>query len=275
MTLRSPLKFKWSKFQCKSKTTEFYNSTIYLILSGKHSEILNTPLHQSFLAKARPRSRNKGGKKTRTFTIIRTDEKEIYCAQQKPCSAYMITSYLLKVCPEKLPLGNHARCSVLTAFTIPTTTWFKAQSTALCSLLSATVRGQYLCPTSHPKSRSCGSLPLKGSRMWRSFQVFIPRRSSKSQVLIWKTQYWNFAHVLTAWMALSYKGCIIRVVSFSVVAYIKIGKIIEFFSNIPFLLLFVRHFYKSMIKCGNSATAGLEKHSILNQQWKKHSELMS
>lgn len=51
----------------------------------------------------------------------------------------MITSHWLKACPEHLPLGNHVGCSVLTAFTIPTTTGFKAQSTAPCLLLSVTV----------------------------------------------------------------------------------------------------------------------------------------
>lgn len=122
------------------KKPELYN----LILSGKHSEALNTLLHQSFPAIARLRSRNKGGKKPRTFTLIRTDENEIYCVQQKPCAAYMITSYLLKVCPEHLLLGHHVPCSVLNVFTIPTTIWFKAQSTALCILLSATVEDIYV-----------------------------------------------------------------------------------------------------------------------------------
>lgn len=63
------------KLSVAIKKTDLYN----LILSGKHNEALNTPLHQSFLAIARLRSRNEGGKKPRTFTIIRTDENEIYC----------------------------------------------------------------------------------------------------------------------------------------------------------------------------------------------------
>lgn len=53
------------------KKPELYN----LILSGKYSETLSTPLHQSFFAKGRHRTRNKGGKKPRISTIIRRDER--------------------------------------------------------------------------------------------------------------------------------------------------------------------------------------------------------
>lgn len=173
----------------------------------------------------------------------------------------MTTSYLLKVSPEHLPLGNHVHPQ---CFHHSNTTWFKVQSTALCILFSATVENIF-CPISthradlvdhfHYRSMCMHVKELPGFGSLTSFTTGI----SKSHVLFWKTQYRNFAHVLMAWMALSYKGCTTRVVSFSVVAYIKIGKIID---SLPVCLV---AFCKALLtKCGNSATAGLEKQSILN-----------